>query len=112
GRVDDEIAALNTAEKLIVQCPETLRLRQVWTIVGEAYLEAGRLDDAEKVTTKLLQMSLDVDDVRGRGWAAYLEGHLLSWRGDLVGARARLDEAVALSEQSGDLAYQVAAAGR
>jgi tetratricopeptide (TPR) repeat protein len=112
GRVDDHITALQTAEKLVVQCPETLRLRQVWTIAGEAYLESARLDDADKVATKLMQMSLDVADVRGRGWGGYLQGFLLEWRGDLANASSKLEEAVALSDQSGDLAYQVAAAGR
>ncbi|HEY3801746.1 MAG TPA: protein kinase [Kofleriaceae bacterium] len=112
GRVADHIAALQAAEKLIVQCPETLRLRQVWTIAGEAYLESAQLDSADKVATKLMQMSLDVADLRGRGWAGYLQGFLLEWRGDLANASTKLEEAVALSDESGDLAYQVAAAGR
>jgi tetratricopeptide (TPR) repeat protein len=112
GRVDGHTEALHAAEKWIEQCPETLRLRQVWTILGEAYIQSNKLEDANKLAGKLQQMSLDVHDPRGQGWAAYLEGHVLAHRGQLAEARARLEEAVALSEKGGDLAYQLAAAGR
>jgi tetratricopeptide (TPR) repeat protein len=112
GRVDDHITAERAAERLLAQCPETLRLRQVWTIAGEAYLEAGRLADAERVSTQLLQMSLDVSDTRGQGWARYLQGHLQLWRGEIAEARSQLEEAVLLSTQSDDLTYRLAAAGR
>jgi tetratricopeptide (TPR) repeat protein len=112
GRVSDHIAAEVRAEQLLLQCPETLLLRQVWTIAGEAYLEAGRIADAENVATKLLQMAHDVSDTRGLGWGTYLIGHALLWRGHVDAARGKLEEAVTLSAKSGDLTYQLAATGR
>jgi tetratricopeptide (TPR) repeat protein len=112
GRVSDHIAAEVRAEQLLLQCPETLLLRQVWTIAGEAYLEAGRIADAETVAAKLLQLAQDVSDTRGLGWGMYLVGHALLWRGHVDAARAKLEEAVTLSAKSGDLTYQLAATGR
>ncbi|MBI5509924.1 MAG: protein kinase [Deltaproteobacteria bacterium] len=112
GRVEEHIAACLEAERLLARCAETLRLRQLWTILGEAYLEAGQLGEVERLARQLWQMSVDVADVRSMGWAKYLRGCLQLKRQDTEGAIVTLREAADLSEKVGDYLYLLTARGR
>jgi tetratricopeptide (TPR) repeat protein len=90
------------AEELLARSHEPMRLRQAWTLGGEALLSLGRLDEADRAALKLLRLSEEVLDERGRGWALRLRGHVSSRLGRHEQARAFFLESRALCATGDD----------
>jgi tetratricopeptide (TPR) repeat protein len=95
-------AEARKAEQLITRSREPMRLRQAWTLGGEALLSLGALAEAERNGLELLRLADEVRDDRGRGWGLRLRAHVASRRAEHARARSMFEEAAHASEQGGD----------
>ncbi|MEM9452706.1 MAG: protein kinase [Myxococcota bacterium] len=107
-------AVLHTgrAEALLQRSAEPLRVRQAWTIHGEALNCLGRYDQTLNTSRGLERLALELDDRRALGWARYIEGHARWRKGDRVGGLDKLRDGAQLNAETGDLANGSAALGR
>ena len=100
------------AEALLQRSSEPLRVRQAWTIHGEALAALGRYEQMIEVSQDLERLARELEDDRGLGWARYLEGHGRWRRGQHEIGLVRLRDSVRLQAKTGDLANGMAAMGR
>ncbi len=112
GEAKKDTKEQKRAEALLARSLEPLRLRQVWTILGEAQSHLGNVGTTEKLGLQLERLAEDLNDDRGRGWAAFLLGQVAARRGKYPEAVAKLTRAVELSLRAGDVAYELGAGGR
>jgi tetratricopeptide (TPR) repeat protein len=78
-----ESSLMLRAEKTFQRAHDAMRLRQIWTLRGEALLAAGQPDEVAQMATQLRTLAEDLADHRGLGWGHYLLGHVAARRGEL-----------------------------
>ena len=100
------------AEALLQRSAEPLRVRQAWTIHGEALNCLGRYEQTLNVGRGLERLALELDDDRALGWARYVVGHARWRQGALDEGLRLLGDGVRLNVETGDLANGMAAMGR
>jgi tetratricopeptide (TPR) repeat protein len=103
---------MREAESLVAHSAEPMNLRQVWTLLGEALLALGDVQAAAACGEKVLRLSQELADDRGRGWGLYLRGWAALRLGDVEAARGWLFEAAQAAERGGDVAFGTCAQGR
>lgn len=111
---DPAAAVLHTgrAEALLQRSAEPLRVRQAWTIHGEALNCLGRYEQTLNTGRGLERLALELDDGRALGWARYITGHAHWRRGEIAKGLEMLRDGVQLNADAGDLANGMAATGR
>jgi tetratricopeptide (TPR) repeat protein len=89
-----------------------MKMRQVWTLLGEVRLALGQVRAADESGQKVLRIADELTDVRARGWGLYLRGWAAIRLGQLSEARRLLDAAVEATRQGEDHNFRVCAEGR
>lgn len=112
GDPGNAVVHTGRAEALLQRSAEPLRVRQAWTIHGEALNCLGRYDQTLNTSRGLERLALELDDRRALGWSRYIEGHARWRKGDLVGGLDRLRDGARFNAETGDLANGSAALGR
>ncbi len=111
---DPASAVLHTgrAEALLQRSAEPLRVRQAWTIHGEALNCLGRYEQTLNTGRGIERLALELDDDRALGWGRYIMGHALWRQGEVESGLKMLRDGVTLMAESGDLANGTAGMGR
>jgi tetratricopeptide (TPR) repeat protein len=105
-------AHLKEADTLLAGSAEPMKQRQVWALLGESLLVLGQVQEADGYGKKVLKLSTEVGDERGRGWGLYVCGWAAARRGDLERGRALLSQAAIAAERGGDPVFRCCAQGR
>lgn len=112
GEIKASLEAALEAERRLKHAREPLFLRSALEFRAEAALALGETAMAKQAADLLSQISEELNELQGRGWAQYLLGHISARQGDPERAMALLKGAVDNLSQAGDITYRIVAGAR